>query len=455
MARPNLVLFLTDDHGRWALGCEGNPEVRSPSIDHLAATGVRCSHAFTPTPVCSPARACVMTGLIASRHGIHDWLQEQQPEVGERDWLAGLRTLPQWLEGVGYRCMLSGKWHLGRSEHPQRGFHDTFAIGQPQGGHAGRQRYSRQGVVEYRTGFKTEVVTQEAVRLLRQRRGEEPFFLCVGYIGTHTPWAGHPERLVEAYRRRALTTFADHPPEHADGGRAPGGLTQQEALAQYYAAVTHIDEGVGRVLDELQSQGLRDRTMVVYAADHGLALGQHGVWGKGNATKPKNLYEASIRVPLVYNHPGSLPEGRVVDSLVDHCDLFCTLLDTAGVQGWRDDPQYPGRSYLPQLRGEPQTWEDLYFGEYGPLRCVRSRTHKLVRRYGHAPDELYDLAADPGETRNVLEEPGSAPVTATLTTRLDEFFSRHEDPERSGLRFDPDSRGVTAEHVRRLSQGQS
>jgi choline-sulfatase len=366
--------------------------------------------------------------------------------VGGRDWLAGLPTLAQHLAQAGYRCMLSGKWHIGCSESLRPGFHDWFAIGQPQGGHAGRQRYSDQGRIVYCTGFKTDVVTEHAIRLLREHAAEEPLLLVVGYIGTHSPWAGHPRRLVERYRSRPLQPVAEAPPRNLDNGPVRA-FDPQEALAQYYAAVTHIDEGVGRILDALESLGLRDDTVVVYTSDHGLALGQHGVYGKGNGTSPKNMYETSILVPLIWNHPGELPAGRAVDHLVDHCDLFCTLLDYAGVRGPLADPQLPGQSYLPLLRGQGQAWEDVYFGEYGPVRCVRTRSHKLVRRFGHGPDELYDLEADPRERDNRIADPALAPVLRELDRRLEAFFARYEDPARSGLRFDPDSRGVGAQHV--------
>ena len=111
--RPNIVLFLTDDHGAWASGCYGNDEVATPTLDTLAATGTRFANAYTPTPVCSPARACLLTGKTASQVGIHDWLQEAMPEVGERDWLRGTSTLFDFLSAAGYHTGLSGKWHLG------------------------------------------------------------------------------------------------------------------------------------------------------------------------------------------------------------------------------------------------------------------------------------------------------------------------------------------------------
>lgn len=445
----NIVLFITDDHGSWATGCYGNPDVRSPNLDELARTGVRFAHAFTPTPVCSPARACIMTGRIASQHGVHDWLREQEPAVGAIDWIAGVPTLAQHLARSGYTCIQCGKWHIGQSEQPHGGFHRWFAVGQPQGAHGGSQRYSDEGKIQMIKGFKTDVVTEHAVDFLRSDAAAEPFFLVVGYIGTHTPWKGHPERLAAAYRARDLHWVADAPPQRVDGG--PGqGVDPREALVQYYAAVTHIDEGVGRVLDALEVAGLRERTTVVYTADHGLALGQRGIYGKGNGTLPKNMAETSIRVPLIWNHPGQLAQGAVVESLVDHCDLFCTLLDHAGVDAWRGDAALPGASYLPALRGEPLAdWRDTYFGEFGPVRCIRTRDAKLVRRHGHGGDEWYDLDVDPLERDNRIDSPDPHVQAriAALDARMRAYFERYQGPGRSGLRWDPASRGVGADAV--------
>lgn len=446
-AATNVVLFLTDDHGQWANGCYGNAEVRTPNLDYLSSGGVRMDAAFTPTPVCSPARACLLTGLVSSQHGIHDWLREQEPEVGGRDWLRGLPTLPEVLSQAGYRCMLSGKWHLGRSEQVRPGFRDYFAIGQPQGGHRGPQRYSDQGRIVTLDGFKTDIVAERAVQFLRDaHREDHPFFLQVGFIGTHSVWKGHPDRLVAGYRTKALTpVWNATEPQRVDGG--PGRIDPREALAQYYAAVTHIDENVGRILDTLEALQLRERTLVIYTSDHGLALGQHGVWGKGNGTSPRNMFEASIRVPLIWNHPGTLPADRASDLMVDHCDLYCTLLDYLGIDVWRHDRRLSGASYLPTLRGEVQAWDNVYIGEYGPLRCIRTRDTKLVRRYHHGGDEFYDLGRDPGEGDNLIQSPSAQAAIAELGAALQAFYERYEDPARSGLRYDPYTHGVSRQYV--------
>ncbi len=437
---PNFIVFLTDDHGHWAMGCAGNRDVRTPTLDHLARTGIRFTHAFAPSSVCSSARASLMTGLMPSQHGIHDWLREDEPAVGERDWLAGQATLAQQLAAAGYRCMHVGKWHLGRSARPATGFSDWFGVPQPQGGHSGSQRYSDGGAPIERAGFKTTALTDEAVRLLRAHGPAGPFLLFVGYIGTHAPQQ-QPERLAESYREAALSPTWD------EGSPLRGAVPPRERMSQYYAAVTHMDEGAGRILDTVEELGLRGRTAIVYTSDHGTALGQRGIWGKGNATKPKNLFDHSIRVPLIWSYPDRFDGGRTISAFVTHCDLYRTLLDIACVRTGAADDRVAGRSYLPLLEGAPAAGEDVYFGEYGPARCIRTRTHKLVRRYGRGTDELYDLVGDPEERRNLLED-GDSAVATQLGARLEAFFRHHEDPERSGLLFDPDSRGLGPEHLR-------
>ncbi len=440
--QPNILVIMTDDHAQWAAGCYGNRELHTPTMDYLAQTGVRMANAFTPTPVCSPARASFFTGLYPSQHGIHDWLfyfhrtesERQRAELNEQPWLGDLKTLAQFLAEAGYTCGLSGKWHCGRDDHPQPGFDYWYSLRANEPPLAGE--YSDHGQFVQHSGYNTETITDNAVAFLRQRKTDHPFFLFTGYIGTHSPWRDHPERLVEQYRE---CTFADIPADTVyPFGRLAGESTQRsrynarEALAQYYASVSHIDEGIGRLLDELEAQGVRDDTLVVYVADHGLNCGHHGVWGKGNGTRPLNMLEESIRIPMIFNHPGQLFAGQVRSEFVDHCDLFETLLDYAGVQPERQH-SYPSNSFKPLLtegRALPD-WKDTQICEYGNVRMARNRTHKLVRRAPNGPDHLFDLQADPREVANILAT--NPELAADLQARIDGFFSEYEQPDKSGL----------------------
>lgn len=157
--KPNILLFLTDDHGAWALGCYGNREVRSPVLDGLAAQGARFANAFTPGPVCSPGRACLLTGRTPSQVGIHDWIQEECPAFGDPDWLEEEITLPEFLHDAGYHCGLSGKWHLGRSHVTPRGFDWCFGLPGWQGAHIQEYTYHLNGEPVTLTGNKTHFIT--------------------------------------------------------------------------------------------------------------------------------------------------------------------------------------------------------------------------------------------------------------------------------------------------------
>jgi arylsulfatase A-like enzyme len=216
----------------------------------------------------------------------------------------------------------------------------------------------------------------------------------------------------------------------------PTRANRREALAQYYAAVSQIDEQVGRLLDELETQELTADTLVVYTSDHGLNTSHHGIWGKGNGTHPYNMLEESIRVPLILCQPGTLLGGQARDEMVTHCDLFQTILDHAGVSLREENrPCYPGRSFRALCRGDArEEWPDEVFGEYGNLRMIRTRRHKLVRRYPDGPTELFDLHRDPRETCNLLNDAAERVLANDLEARLSAYFSKYEDPERSGLR---------------------
>lgn len=444
--RPaNVLLMQTDDHAQWALHCYGTKELRTPSLDHLAATGVRMRNAFTPSPMCSPARASLWTGRIPSQHGLHNALEEHFPEVRSVPWLAGERTLAHYFRDAGYATGLSGKWHLGRGDYQShQGFDYWFSQSLPLF-RADDFRSPWPAPAADRTSLTRQnhhAIVDHAIDFLRQRDQGRPFFLYVGFFATHSPWRGHAERLVEQYRD---ATFSDIP----DDATYPFGMMSGESLlssrsdpretrAQYYASVSEIDEQVGRIMDELESQGLADDTLVVYTSDHGLNQGHHGVWGKGMGTMPYNMLEESIRIPMILSHPGILMRDIARDEMVTHLDLFQTILDHAGIaidDDERAKRRYPGRSFRPLLRGDARVqWPDRVFAELGLVRMVRTRDHKLVRRYPDGPHELFDLARDPRETRSFFDDPAYAAIRDDLSASMDRFFSAHEDPQLSGLR---------------------
>lgn len=446
---PNILLFLTDDHAHWAMGCAGNSELRTPTFDYLSQHGVPFANAFTPTPVCSPARACLLTGRLASQHGIHDYLASSDPEVNNIHWLAEETTLAQLFQAAGYQTGQFGKWHLGQDEHAAPGYDEWFTLGRDYPiPHEGPFRYGVNGRLQTLPGRLSHNITERAVDFLRECDATRPFFMTVGYYATHSPWEGQAERLVASYRN---STFADVPLDET----YPFGVQNlestnetrhnpREALAHYYAAVTEIDTAVGRLIDELESSGQLQNTIIIYTADHGLNTGHHGIWGKGNGTLPLNMVEESIRVPLIWYDGRSPQEQPLRPEFVDHLDTFQTILDVAGIDP--PDKNYVGRSFQRLLRNDSfPEWRAVQFGEYGNVRMIRTSRHKLVYRYPDGPHELFDLAADPREMNNVIDRGDLQPIVQAFVGRLEGFFTRYEDPAKSGLRVQDLPRHNTSE----------
>lgn len=441
--QKNVILVVNDDLAQWALGCYGNAEIHTPTLDYLAATGVQMDNAFTPTPVCSPARACLLTGRLASQHGIHDYLSSTIPAIHRHPWLKDEVTLAQLLAQAGYQTAHCGKWHLGNDDQPQAGFSDWFSgVGDYPAEHGGDHRFSLNGDIQTIPGQRTQVITDKAIEFLHRRDVAAPFFLHIGYFGTHNPWRGQPERLVSSYRQNAFAGLLDQTAypfgRQALESTLPTRLNPREALAQYYAAVSHIDEATGRLIDQLEALQLRENTLLVFTSDHGLCCGQHGLWGKGNATLPLNMLEESIRVPLILNQPRDFFAGQRRSEFVDHLDLFQTLAEYAGITAELDAKRrYPGRSFLPLLdnSGALPGWRQMQFGEYGDLRMARTGQYKLVRRhYDNAPCELFDLQADPTESQNLVADPAHQALISRLTDEIDRYFNRYQDQNKSGLR---------------------
>ncbi len=446
MADPNrnIIIILNEDHGQWALSSYGNRDVNTPTLDYLARTGVQMENAFTPIPVCSPSRACLLTGRYPSQHGMHDYLANQDDEVENNPWLENEIFLSQLLSNAGYQVALSGKWHLSNDHLPQAGFEYWFTHSHHYPiEHGGSHIYSDQGDFITLTGYKTQILTDRAISFLRERNPKQPFFLLLSNTASHAPWNRHPERLVDQYRHQTFESISDDVAypfgkqnlESTFDTR----LQPQEAQAQYYAAASQIDEATGRVMDELEANGLRESTLLIFTSDHGLNCGQHGMWGKGNATFPYNMVDESIRIPLIFNQPGYLYQGQRRNEYVDHCDVFQTLVDYAGLElPERGENYYPGLSFLPILNNsgslEGGDWRNYQICEYGDLRMLRTETHKLILRYHEeGANELFDIKKDCRETVNIYNEKEMQPLVESLTLKMNNFFARYEDPVKSGL----------------------
>lgn len=348
MAPANVLFILTDDQGPWAAGCYGNREIRTPNLDRLAASGTRFTNFFVASPVCSPSRASLLTGRIPSQHGVHDWLREGNFGPDAIPYMEGETAYTDVLARHGWTCGLSGKWHLGDSQIPQHGFTDWF-VHQSGGGRYNDAPMVRNGQLIDEPGYVTDVITDEAINLLdRYAEGGFPFYLGVHYTAPHSPWIDeHPQHIVDSYDDCAFASCPQEPrnPWAASGlvdGLNYEALGNREALKGYFAAVTAMDENVGRLLDRLDEHGLTQNTLVVFLSDNGFSCGHHGFWGKGNGTVPRNMFENSIKVPAIFSHPGRIPAGRVEESMVSAYDFMPTLLDYLSVQNKREKKKTRG-----------------------------------------------------------------------------------------------------------------
>lgn len=431
----NLVAIVTDDQSEWSVGCYGNRDSRTPSMDRLATEGARFRNAFVTTPVCSPSRAAYMTGRWGTEVSITDYISANEYLRGV-GLPPGTTLWPALLQKQGYKTAMIGKWHLGGEPHqsPNKlGFNHFF--GEPKGSFAPlNPTLIRNGVPEKTKGYSADVITDEALAWLGSVKNA-PFAMCLHFREPHLPYT--PVSPADG------DLFTSSEPAIPD----EPGLDQEQTrrwTREYYAAIHAVDRNLGRVLAELDKLGIADRTIVMFTSDHGYNIGHHvihtkgnGWWMAGGVRGPKrpNMWDNSIRVPLLVRWPGVVKGGTVIDEWVANIDMFPTVLGMLQIP----DPELTlrGQDYSPLLRGEG-TWVsrqelfgqyDLHNGGLAYMRMVRTPEWKLVRHYhSEGLDELYHLARDPGETRNLYEATGHEKVKADLQARLDAWMKSIDDP---------------------------
>jgi arylsulfatase A-like enzyme len=417
---------MTDDHGAWASGAYGCPSMRTPHLDRLAATGVRFQNAFACTPVCSPSRMTYLTGALPSTHHVQDWLRpEDSFGPTSRRWLDGFPTFSEALAANGYTGGMCGKWHMGHDDTPQAGFSYWATVPGGSGPYADPE-FVHNGERRKIAGFKTDVQTDFALDFL-DRHHRNPFFLYVPFYAPHTPFNFQPEGDRAPHADSQFPCFPDQP-EHPWQNKALRRMHgSRDAKWAYSALISGVDRSVGRVLERLERLGVRENTLVIFTADQGWNAGHHGVWGKGNGTVPFNMYEESIRVPLIWNHPAALRRGRDVAAMVSSYDFYPSVLEYLGVRE-RPDKRRVGRSYAGILRGRDARADRSLFFEYASVRAIRTAEFKYVERTDGHPSEMFDLKTDRGEARNVVADPAYATRRESLRTEMATFFKRHGAP---------------------------
>ena len=498
--RPNILLMLTDQHRLSAVGAYGETPCRTPHIDRLASQGVLFQTAYTACPVCTPARASIITGQAPHNHGM---------TLNTEDLGAPVHQLPdaphlisRRLESAGYRCGYIGKWHLGSYDRRKLhvpiapclprdvGFEGDNFPGHGDGGwnspqfqsylrdrrlsagylewpekaDAFRERRAfrlMQGGVEGTVPHYLAGNTIDMIDRFTAAEGDAPFFIWHNFWGPHEPYCPTPEYL-EMYRDVEIPPWPNlNAPACHTGGphrltlapavrRRGGNLPWSDwaaGIRYYYAFTTMIDDQIGRIVEHLRDRGLLESTVVIFMADHGEALGDHG----GTYNKGWTHFEETHRIPLLIRMPDGTGRGCRCDELVSLLDIYPTILDMAGAACAHERPPVPkrwpfelphhpdGRSLLPLVRGEKVPWRDAVVSEFHGL-CGNTGIMRTMRcgpyKYGYTllgRDELYDLEHDPHEMHNLIDDRAHAATADMLRRRLHRWMEERWDPAAAGL----------------------
>lgn len=490
-SRPNILFIQTDQQMAATLGCYGSTICRTPHIDALARDGLLFTNAYASSPVCAPARASLHTGYFPSKHGITTNIYTPGCAVHELPDHPSL--LGRRLEQLGYQAGFTGKWHLGfgddRRNHPeyQRHIDDLPVLGWTNApgalpstrgftgddfpGHGGigidtpqyRAWLQSKGAElklkrwlepyphnwEILSGKETSVtyfLTENALGQMEAFLGEgRPFCYLLNYWGPHGPYCA-PTEYLDLYRDAKIPPWPSwdedqrNKPAIHDAHRTETTLgwaweDYEKLLRTYFAAITEIDDQVGRLIVFLRGRGIYDDTLVIFCSDHGDSLGVHG----GLTDKTIFMYEETNRIPLVVKEPAPVHRaGQTEDAFVGTCDLYSTILDYAGLPTKEADRD--GTSLRPLIEGTAKDWRDCIVTEGFGLdflqhsqRALRWDRYKYVFNCG-GPDELYDLAADPHEMNNLVFDAGSAALLREGREKLDGWMTARGDGLRERFR---------------------
>jgi choline-sulfatase len=432
MAR-NILILMADELRFDLPGFMGNPIARTPNLDRLAREAVIFDNAYTPSPVCVPARQCIATGKYPLHTGCENFGEDLEP---------GARTFARTFSEAGYLTVACGKLHH-RGPDQMQGWLQRIgaecAVQWPNTyGAEGREQIGR---LKWRGAEELEIAgpgtsplalhdrltVDGAIDFLRMhfegmyRRTPEipPLLLMVSLQQPHFPLLGEPD-LFAYYRERVRPRLREEAPSHPALGRGalPCGAEVtpdqvRDATAAYYALVEKADREFGRVIAALEGHGQKlDDWLVVMLSDHGEMLGEHALWEK------RKFYEGSVRVPMMLRAPDLWPPMRRHEN-VNTIDLFPTLCEAAGLSSPGD---LDGRSLAPLLRDEPAGWDNESFSQYGTDEFMLKSGNLKYLIFGEkAPDVLFDLASDPGETTNRIADPAYSAQADAMRERLLEF----------------------------------
>ena len=451
--KPNILFIFSDDHAEQAISAYGSKVNQTPNIDRLCAEGVRFTNSFVTNSICTPSRATLLTGQYSHLNGVPVFNRFD----GSRDNVA------KRLQAGGYHTGIIGKWHLGSDP---TGFNRWIVL--PGQGDYWNPKLLVPGHTLTIKGHTTDITGDLGVKWIETRPKDKPFFLMLHQKAPHRNWQPdkrnmalfkdktfpEPATLFDDYATRPAalpmnrqTIARDLNP--SDLKKKPTAGLEGEDLVRwkynrymqdYIACVQGVDDNVGKIMDCLEKNGLKDNTIVIYSADNGWYLGEFGLYDK------RFMYEPGLRVPLIARGPG-IKAGITPGEFVANIDLAPTFLDLAGLP---IPPSMQGRSLAPLLRGEsPADWRKTVYYRYyhspghhntAAHYGVRTATHKLIHYWKKDAYELFDLTKDPLEQHNLLfdkneaQQPEVAKRFAELKAEIARLQKEYKD---DGLYADP------------------
>jgi choline-sulfatase len=437
--RPNVLILLSDQHSKLHIGAYGDPLVRTPHLDRLAARGMTLTNAYCPSPVCGPSRMAFMSCRTPSHNRV--WDNSHLLHSGIPTWAHALGL-------AGYETSLIGRMHF--NGHDQRHGFENRPLGEYGATHPGAPRkgaplfqqisiattgQNRTSVEQAGRGFGSyhtfdERVAEATSAYLREQidsPSDRPFAAVAGFLLPHCPFIAHDDLFDHYYDRVDIPQHPEGEPAAIRKFKEIRGLYPplddervRVARAAYHGMCEFLDRQVGRILQTLADTGLDRNTLVIYCSDHGEMAGEKGCWWKSS------YYEGSVAVPIIASLPGTVPEGTRSDQICNLIDLGPTLIELAGGDPL---PAADGHSLWPILQGGScdthpnETFSEHYGQERIPSRMIRTGPWKCYAYHDETPPVLYHLENDPGENRDLAGDPAHAGTLKRLLTRLHEGWN--------------------------------
>lgn len=430
--KPNIVFILSDDHRYDFMSFMGKPDfLQTPNLDKMANEGAHFENVFVTTSLCSPSRASILTGKYTHRHKVVD---NDTPMPND------ITFFSEYLQKCGYETAFIGKWHMGNvDDNPQKGF-DKWISFKGQGVYYNPE-LNIDGKKVTKEGYITEILTDYAIEWLNQKH-TKPFFLFLSHKAVHAEFEPAKKYLdkfknvkinypisfantEENYRNKPNWVKEQRNSWHGVDFMYHGAMEFELFYKRYCETLLSLDENIGRVLKSLDDSGLSKSTIVFYTSDNGFSLGEHGLIDK------RQMYEESVRVPLLAYAPGFIQPKTKIKQLVQNIDFAPTILEIAGLKPPDD---MDGKSFFSILTNENVQWRDEIFYEYywerpfpqtPTMFGIRNNKYKYITYYGiWDTDELYDIENDPDEMNNLIVDSKYENLKKELNKKIYDWLER-------------------------------